>query len=142
MSTLTNTHWIATLHLNGVRVLSATVTLVVLFLVGRLTGILDGRQWANMSFVSILFTPAVLLVIGLAVILAFRLAGSMGVPMMEGPAGLMSLMMVVFIAIGDPLIWIVRKYYPAIVPAQSFNIINPQAVILVQKDKDVQPKTQ
>ena len=138
MSTLTDTHWIPTLHLNGVRVLSAAITLVVLYLVGRLTGILSGPQWANISFVEILVMPAALLVIGLAVILAFRLAGSMGVPMMEGPAGLMSLMMLVFLAVGDPLIWIIRKYYPAIVPVQSFNIINPRAVILVQKD--VQPK--
>jgi len=88
--------------------------------------------------VEILVMPAALLVIGMAVILAFRLAGSMGVPMMEGRAGLMSLMMIVFIAVGDPLIWIVRKYYPAIVPVQSFNIINLRAVILVQKG--VQPK--
>lgn len=134
MSILTDTHWIETFHLNGVRVLSAAITLVVLLLVGRLTGVLSGSQWSNMSFVNILFMPAALLVIGLGVILAFRLAGSMGVPMMEGPAGLMSLMMIVFIAVGDPLIWIVRKYYPRIVPVRSFNIINPRAVILVQKD--------
>jgi hypothetical protein len=134
MGTLTGTHWIGTLHLNIVRVLSAAITLAVLFLIGRLTGFLSGSQWANMSFVDILFMPAALLIVGLAVILVFRFAGSMGVPMMEGPAGLMSLLMVVFIAVGDPLIWIVRKYYPAIVPVQSFNIINPRAVILVQKD--------
>jgi len=137
MSILTGTRWIETLHLNGVRVLSAAITLVVLYLVGRLTGILSGPQWANASFINILFMPAALLSIGLAVILVFRLAGSMGVPMMEGPAGLMSLVMIVFIAVGDPLIWIVRKYYPGIVPVQRFNIINPRAVILVQKD--VQP---
>jgi len=58
--------------------------------------------------------------------------------MMEGPAGLISLVMIVFIAVRGHLIWIVRKYYPAIVPVQNFNIINPRAVILVQKD--VQPK--
>lgn len=122
------------MHLNGIRVLSAAITLVVLYLVGRLTGILSGPQWANMSFIQILFIPAVLLVIGLAVILVLRFAGSMGVPMMEGVAGLMSLMMIIFIAVGDPLIWIVRKYYPAIVPVRSFNIINPKAVLLVQKN--------
>ncbi len=134
MSILTDTHWIETFYLNGVRVLSATITLVVLFLIGRLTGVLSGSQWSNMPFVNILLMPAALLVIGLGVILAFRVAGSMGVPMMEGPAGLMSLIMIVFIAVGDPLIWIVRKYYPRIVPVRSFNIINPRAVILVQKD--------
>ncbi len=64
MSTFTDTHWSATLHLNGIRVLSAAITLVVLYLVGRLTGILSGPQWANMSFIQILFIPAVLLVIG------------------------------------------------------------------------------
>jgi hypothetical protein len=136
MSTFTDTYWLPTLHLNAVRALSAAITLTVLYVVGRLTGILSGPQWTNMPVGAILVMPAALLVIGVAVILIFRLAASMGVPMTGGLAFLMSLMMVVFIAIGDPLIWIVRKYYPAIVPSRSFHIINPKAVILVQKDVD------
>lgn len=133
MSALTETHWIETIHLNAVRVLSATVTLVVLYIFGRLTGFLSGPGWANASILSVLIMPALLLMVGLAVIFVLRLAGSMGVPFMDGVAGLMSLMMIVFIAVGDPLIWIARKYYPPIVPVDQFGFINPHAVMMVQK---------
>ncbi len=73
-----------------------------------------------------------LLLVGLAVILTFRFAGSMGVPMMGGPEFLASLMVILIIAVGDPLIWIARKYYPAIVPVKTWNIINLRAILLVK----------
>jgi hypothetical protein len=133
MSTLTETHWMGTLHLNLVRVLSATVTLAILYLLGRLTGILSGPGWAHLSILNVIVLPAGLLMVGLAGILVFRFAGSMGVPFMDACAGLMSLVMIVFVAVGDPLIWIVRKYYPAIVPVEQFGIINPHAVMMVQR---------
>lgn len=131
MGVLRDTHWIGTLHLNAVRTVSAALTLVVLYLFGKLTGFLGG---VHVPIGQVVLMPAALLIVGLAVIAFFRMAASMGVPMMEGPAGLMSLMMVAFIAVGDPLIWIVRKYYPNIVPVRDFNIVNPKALILVQKD--------
>jgi hypothetical protein len=134
MSTLANTHWSGTIYLNVVRVISATITLVVIYLLGRLTGIVSGPSWANVTIINAIFTPAVLLFIGVAVILTFRLAGSMGVPFMKGPEALMALMMIVFIAVGDPMIWVVRKYYPNVIPVQSFNIINLRAVMLVTKE--------
>lgn len=133
MSGVTDTHWVSTLHLNVVRIVSATLTLVLLYILGRLTGLLSGPGWANVSILDALVMPAALLVVGLGVIMVFRIAGSMGVPFMNGPAGLMSLVMIVFVAIGDPLIWIVRKYYPTIVPVGKFNFINPHAVMLVQR---------
>lgn len=133
MSTLTETHWTGTLHLNVVRVISATVTLVVLYVLGRLTGILSGPGWANVSLLNVVVLPATLLLIGLAIILVFRLADSMGVPFMDACAGLMSLMMIVFIAVGDPLIWFARKYYPTLVPVERFGFINPHAVMMVQR---------
>lgn len=133
MGILTEAHWIGTLHLNVVRVLSATITLMALYFLGRLTGLLSGASWAHTSILNVLVIPAALLITGLAMILFCRLAGSMGLPMTDIVAGVMSVAMIVFIAIGDPLIWILRKHYPAIVPVDSFNIINPRAVILVQK---------
>lgn len=138
MSILTDTHWVGTFHLNIVRVLSATVTLAVLYLLGRLTGILSGPGWANVSLLDAFVMPAGLLIVGVLGILAFRLAGSMGVPFMLNVETLLALVMIVFIAVGDPLIWLVRKYYPAIVPVDRFNMINPRAIMLVQKE--VQPK--
>jgi hypothetical protein len=134
MSKLKDTYWIPTLHLNVVRVLSATISLTLLFILGRLTGILSGPTLANASILGVLIIPAALLTTGLAMILFCKVAGSMGLPMTGLVASVMSLAMVVFIAVGDPLIWIVRRYYPAIVPAQRFHIINPRAVILVQRD--------
>lgn len=130
MSLLTDTHWVATLHINIVRVLSATITLAVLYPIGRMIGLVN----SNADFLSVFVIPFGLLLFGLAGILFFRLAGSMGVPFMQPCEGLLALMMIVFIAVGDPLIWFARKYFPNIVPSKDFRIINPRAVILVQKE--------
>jgi hypothetical protein len=133
MGNLRDTHWIGTLHLNAVRVLSATATLILLYLIGRVTGIAGGPGWANVSILNVLTLPLALLIVGLSAIFLFRLAGSLGVPFMDSVAGLMALVMIVFIAVGDPLIWLVRKYYPAIVPVDQFGLLNPRAVIMVQR---------
>lgn len=133
MTTLTNTHWAGTLHLNAVRIISATITLAVLYILGRLAGILSGPSWANLSLLNVLIMPALLLPIGLGVIVVFRILGSMSVPFTDAAAGLASLMMIAFIAVGDPLIWFARKYHPTIVPVEQFNFINPHAVMMVQK---------
>lgn len=130
MSLLSETHWGATLHLNVARALSATLTLAVLYPIGRITGIVSPHA----DFFSVFVVPLGLLLFGLAGILAFRLAGSMGVPFMQPCEGLLALMMIIFIAVGDPLLWFARKYYPNIVPVKQFNIVNPRAVILVQKE--------
>ena len=133
MSVFTEAHWTATLHLNAVRVVSSTVTLVVLYFFGRLSGVLSGQGWEKMSILNLIALPAGLLLVGLATIMVLRLAGSMGVPFTDAIAGLASVMMIVFIAIGDPLIWIVRKYYPEIVPVEQFNFVNLSAVLMVQR---------
>lgn len=133
MSVLNDTHWQATLHLNAVRVVSATITLMILFLLGKVFGVLSGPHWAGVSIVDVLTIPAALLVVGLAIIGVCRVAGKMGVPMIDAVAGIMSLVMIVFIAVGDPLIWVVRKYYPGLVPVQEFKFVNPNAVIMVNK---------
>jgi hypothetical protein len=135
MSIFSETHWSSTFHLNAVRVLSATVTLVVLYLLGRVTGVVPaGHSPTLVAALSLLVVPAGLLVFGMAAILTLKALASMGVPMMEGPAGLASLIVVLFIAIGDPLIWTLRKYYPAIVPVDEFRFVNPRALILVRKE--------
>ena len=133
MSTLTQTHWASTLHLNGVRIASATVTLVVLYLLGLLIGLVGHDSAQGMSLLNVVLLPAALLIVGSAILLIFRLAGGLGVPYMDGCAGLMALVMTVFIAVGDPLIWVLRKFYPAIVPVEKFSFINPHAVVMVQK---------
>lgn len=130
MSLLTDTHWGATLHMNIVRVLSATIMLMVLYPIGRVIGLIG----SNADLLSVFAIPFGLLLFGLAGILAFRLAGSMGVPFMQPCEGLLALMMIVFIAVGDPLIWFAKKYFPNIVPSKEFSIINPRAIILVQKE--------
>lgn len=130
MSLLTDTHWGATLHMNIVRVLSATLMLAVLYPIGRMIGLVSSTA----DFFSIFVIPFGLLLFGLAGILSFRLAGSMGVPFMQPCEGLLALMMIVFVAVGDPLIWFAKKYFPNIVPSKEFSIINPRAVILVQKE--------
>lgn len=130
MSLLTDTHWGATLHMNIVRVLSATLMLAVLYPIGRMIGLVS----SNVDLFSIFVIPFGLLLFGLAGILSFRLAGSMGVPFMQPCEGLLAVMMIVFVAVGDPLIWFAKKYFPNIVPSKEFSIINPRAVILVQKE--------
>jgi hypothetical protein len=134
MSLLADTHWGATFHLNVARAVSATLTLMILYPIGRLTGFVSPET----SFLSVFVIPLGLLLFGLAGILTFRLAGSLGVPFMQQCEGLLSLIMILFIAIGDPLIWVVRKYYPNLIPVNEFSIVNPRAVILVQKDRSVQ----
>jgi hypothetical protein len=130
MSTLRNTYWIPTLHLNLVRVISATITIAILYLLGRLTGTFTGGS----SLLSVIIIPGALLITGLSMVLFCKVAGSMGVPFTGVVGTGMAVAMVVFIAVGDPLIWIVRRYYPEIVPVRTFNIINPRAVILIQRN--------
>lgn len=130
MSALTDTYWFTTLHLNIARAVSATVTLVFLYLIGCLIG-----AFSVAEILGVFVIPLGLLCVGVAAILVFRAAGAVGVPFMKPIEGLLALMMIVFIAIGDPLLWLLRRWYPNIVPVHRFRILNFRAVILVQEDE-------
>jgi hypothetical protein len=47
------------------------------------------------------------------------------------PAGLLCLPALIFMAIGDPLLWIAEKFRPGTVPCEPFRFVNFMTVILV-----------
>lgn len=130
---VTDLHFLATIHLNLVRVASATLTLLLLFIVGRIIGVLSGPGWSSVPIYKVLVFPAGLLLVGVSLVLFCRVIAPMNIPFAGLISGLMSLVMIVFIAVGDPLIWFVRRYYPSLVPVRDFSFVNPHAVMMVQR---------
>lgn len=133
MPILSDTQWGATLHLNVVRLISASITWGWVALIALAAGIIHVMPGEATPVLGFMFAPAAMLFVGLTGILICKFIAAIGVPYVDLIGGMLSIVMVVFIVAGDPLIWGIRRFYPTIVPVERFNALNLQAVILVNK---------
>ncbi|MEI9990586.1 MAG: hypothetical protein WDM86_11155 [Rhizomicrobium sp.] len=129
MSALSETDWAATFRLNAVRVAAATVVMAVVVLIL----VIAGAHPRGESPLGFIFMPVVFLTVGSGMYWLFRALGKIGIPIMDAVAGFMKLVIVIFVVIGDPLVWFVRRFYPALVPVERFGFVNFVPFILVQR---------
>lgn len=122
--------WLATLHLNAVRIIAASIVICVAALVTQ--GIPEG-QGIGFVFGLLIGAPIAVAIFVLSGFAVSKIAGWFGGSAGTLIAGAAALMGILIAVIGDPLIWAVRFFYPQIVPVERFNIINPHAVIAVYR---------
>jgi hypothetical protein len=129
-----NVHWTGTLHLNVVRIASASATIVILFILGRVFGFIDPGAFGATPLLNVVAAPLIVLGVGSVTVLVGRALTAIGLPFAGLLTALIAIAMTAIVAIGDPLIWVGRKFYPALIPSVRFNPLNLHAVMMVEKE--------
>ena len=129
-----NVHWVGTLHLNMVRIASASATIVILFVLGRVFGVIAADSFGEMSLLNVVAAPLIVLGVGSVTVLVGRALTAIGLPFAGLLTALVATAMTIVVAIGDPLIWIGRRFFPALIPSVRFNPLNLHAVMMVEKE--------
>jgi peptidoglycan/LPS O-acetylase OafA/YrhL len=112
-----NIHWPSTMKYNLLRASGAGIVWLVLAL-------LTGQGWHAFTM---LFFPVVFLVFFLPIGLFAAWLSSLGIPWV----GLVAALIAVFVAVGDPLVFVLKKARPELVPAEKVKFFNLQTVIFI-----------
>jgi len=120
--------WGRTICLNMMRALAAGIVWgIVLLVTGNGSGGADAPQWFMLPIMlplGYLFIVPMFLIIGKIMTAILGQLGEIGV-------GMMTLLMGLGLAVGDPLVYLLYKLKPALVPTEKFNILNFALILFV-----------
>jgi hypothetical protein len=120
--------WGRTLALNMMRAFAAGIVWgIVMLMTGNGSGSPDSPRWFLMPF----FLPAAYLGILPIFLITSKIITSTLGQLGEMGVGMMTLLLGLGLAVGDPIVYLVHKLKPSLVPTEKFSFINIVLILFV-----------